>query len=273
MYRPLSLHFSTYVIAFVLFFVGCVSRDEPRPSDCENSDLTIVSSGQTNPTGCTTNNGQIIVAASGGLEPYEFALDNGVFASSSEFSGLGAGVFTLHVKDAKGCEQSVEVALTVPGATLSALISGVVDNQCLTDNGALNVTASGGFPPYHYKIGTAAFGSNSSFSNLKNGAYVITVKDDSGCSLSLSTTVVRGNTGISYSAEVKEILTAKCATSSCHAGNQNPNLSILSTLHSSAANVKSRIISGSMPPFPNTALTPDEKSKIICWIEDGSANN
>ena len=273
MYRPLPLFFSSYVIAFVLFFVGCVSRDEPRPSDCENSDLAFAISGQTNPTGCTTNNGQIIVTASGGLEPYEFALDNGVFASSFEFSGLGAGVFTLHVKDGNGCEQSLEVTLSVPGATLSALVSAIVDNQCLTDNGALSVIASGGFPPYQYKIGTAAFGSNSSFNNLKNGSYIIIVKDESGCSLSLSTTVVRGNTGISYSSEVKEIFTAKCATSSCHAGNQNPNLSILSTLQSSAANVKSRIVSGSMPPFPNTALTPEEKAKIICWIEDGSANN
>jgi len=271
--RPVLLRLSTLAIVFVFFLMGCVSRDEPRPADCENSDLAIALAGQTNPAGCTTNDGQISVTATGGLAPYQFAIDNEEYVTSAEFSGLGAGVFTLHVKDAKGCGQSTEVNLIVPGVTLIASVAAVNDDQCLTDNGSLNVTASGGTPPYQYKIGAAAFGSSPLFSNLKNGSYVITVKDDSGCSLSLSTTVARGSTGISYSSEVKAIITAKCATSSCHAGNQNPNLTVFSNLTANSKEMKSRIESGSMPPFPNTALTAEEKAKIICWIEDGTTNN
>lgn len=194
---------STYAILLLSFLMGCVSRDEPRPSVCQDSDLAIALVSQTNPTGCTTNDGKITVMATGGVEPYSFGIDSEEVVSSPEFGSLGAGVFTIKVVDGNGCEQSVETTLTVPGATLVATISTIADNQCLSDNGSLSVTASGGFPPYQYKIGTAAFGSESLFSNLKNGSYVITVKDDSGCSLSLSTTVARGNTGISYSGEVK----------------------------------------------------------------------
>lgn len=273
MKQPFLLRISTLAIAVLCFIAGCVSRDEPRPAACENTDLAITVTSQINPNGCTTNDGSITVNATGGEAPYAFALDNNASVSTSEFTGLGAGVFTLKVIDAKGCEKDTQVTLAIPGASLAASVAVSADNQCLTDNGALSVTASGGFPPYEYKLDAAAFGSVSTFSNLKNGNYVITVKDNTGCSLTLSTAVTRGSTGISYNNEVKSIITAKCATSSCHNGNQNPNLASLSNVQSNKAQMKSRIEGGSMPPFGSTALTTEEKAKIICWIDDGANNN
>ena len=273
MKRTFSAGHSTYAIIALCLLLSCVSRDEPKPDACENSDLAIVVSGQTNPTGCTSNDGQIMLMATGGVEPYQFALNNDEWVSSATFTGLSAGIFTMKVSDAKGCEQHVDVTLDIPGTTLAATISAVADSECLTDNGSLSISASGGTAPYQYRIGAGSFGSAAVFNELKNGSYVITVKDESGCSLSLNATVARGNTGIRYSSEVKAIITAKCATSSCHGGNQSPNLTVFNNLVANSANMKSRIQSGSMPPATNTPLTADEKAKIICWIEDGTNNN
>ena len=55
----------------------------------------------------------------------------------------------------------------------------VADNdptECGTNNGSIQVSASGGQGPYQFKIGTGAYGSNATFSNLGGGSYNISVK-------------------------------------------------------------------------------------------------
>ena len=46
--------------------------------------------------------GTITIAGTGGTTPYSFALNTGAFGSSSAFSGLTAGTYLLHLKDANG---------------------------------------------------------------------------------------------------------------------------------------------------------------------------
>ena len=47
--------------------------------------------------------GAITVSASGGTSPYQYALNSASFGSSGSFSGLTAGTYTVHIKDASGC--------------------------------------------------------------------------------------------------------------------------------------------------------------------------
>ncbi|HLO80730.1 MAG TPA: SprB repeat-containing protein, partial [Chitinophagaceae bacterium] len=47
--------------------------------------------------------GSIKAVGSGGTSPYEYKLEGGVYSSVDEFTGLGAGTYTVYVKDKNGC--------------------------------------------------------------------------------------------------------------------------------------------------------------------------
>lgn len=50
------------------------------------------------------HNGSINVTSTGGVLPYQFKLDNGIFGPTSSFSTLQSGVHTVIVKDGGDCE-------------------------------------------------------------------------------------------------------------------------------------------------------------------------
>ena len=53
-----------------------------------------------NPPCSGINNGSITVNAYGGNPPYQFKLNNGTYQTASAYSNLGAGIYTVSVKDA-----------------------------------------------------------------------------------------------------------------------------------------------------------------------------
>jgi len=66
----------------------------------------------TNVRGCTTTDlGTISASASGGVRPCLFKLNNGSYQQDSVFTGLSTGVYNVFVKDAYGCEKSVQVTI------------------------------------------------------------------------------------------------------------------------------------------------------------------
>lgn len=74
----------------------------------------------------------------------------------------------------------------------------VADNdptECGTNNGSIQVSATGGQGPYQFKIGTGAYGSNATFSNLGGGSFNISVKDNRGCEKQLAAVVLTAPSG------------------------------------------------------------------------------
>jgi hypothetical protein len=132
------------------------------------------------------NNGSITASATGGLAPYMFSINAGAFSSTNVFSNLAAGSYTIHVKDANGCEKTAVVVITQP--TLVVLNTQKVNILCNGENnGSITASATGGTAPYMFSINTGAFSSTNVFSNLAAGSYTIHVKDANGCE---KTTVV-----------------------------------------------------------------------------------
>ncbi len=62
---------------------------------------------------CTGNTGSITVGGFGGVPPYTFNINSGLYQSSGIFSGLGAGTYTLGVKDNNGQTKTTTVQLDV----------------------------------------------------------------------------------------------------------------------------------------------------------------
>jgi hypothetical protein len=262
------------VVAFALLLDGCSSNDIDKPVDCATTDLAITVASIQNIEGCQSASGKIEVAATGGKSPYSFSSNGGTLQSSTTFTNLGAGTYTMLVKDGNGCEKTVSATITASGSSLTSSASATADSQCLTDNGAITMTTTGGVSPYQYKLDDGAFGSSASFTNVKNGAHTVLVKDAGGCQISVGVTVDRGNTGISFSGEIKTILDTRCSLSGCHAaGTGSRDWTNLDNLKANATAIKSRTASKSMPPVGSTALTQDQITQIACWVDDGAVTN
>lgn len=60
------------------------------------------------------NNGSILVGATGGIQPYRFALNDGIAQNSNVFAGLGAGSYTIKAFDGNDCETSEIILVNTP---------------------------------------------------------------------------------------------------------------------------------------------------------------
>jgi hypothetical protein len=67
------------------------------------------------PTVSNGSNGTITVSGAGGNLPYSYSIDGTNFYSGSLFSGLAIGVYTIYIKDANGCVNSMEVNINSNG--------------------------------------------------------------------------------------------------------------------------------------------------------------
>lgn len=125
-------------------------------------------------------NGTITVYSSGGVLSHTYAVGGGTYGTSHTFTGLGAGTYTMHVKDANGCIKDTIVTLQQPTAIVPG--AGVVSSICQTlANGKVTLYASGGTPGYTYAVGSGAYGTSAVFTPLAAATYTFHVKDANGC--------------------------------------------------------------------------------------------
>ncbi len=258
------------VLLSTLVLLSCSSNDEPTKVDCSTVNLTLSVTGTTNPNSCSVNNGSITVSATGGEAPYTFSLNNSSsFQSSSTFSNLSSGSYVITVNDRNGCTQSTaNVVLAAPNAPEASVESSQADTDCNSDTGILTVNAAGGTGALSYSRDGATFQASNVFTSLRAGSYVITVKDESGCTTNVNAQV--GNqTGVTYNGNIKTLFENNCSASGCHPS--QADLFTYSTAKSLAAGIKSRTQSGNMPP--NGTLSQAQKDLIACWVDHGAPEN
>src|SRR5205814_6320366 len=108
-------------------------------------------SSQTNVACFGGSTGSVTVAGSGGTSPYSYAIDGTTFDANGTFSSLGAGSYTITVKDANGCTTTQAVTITQPAAALSSSISSQTNVACFGGStGSVTVAGSGGTSPYTF---------------------------------------------------------------------------------------------------------------------------
>jgi len=143
-----------------------------------------VSATETNP-GCANNDGQIVVAATGGTPAYTYSIDGGItFQSGATFTSLAAGTYNIVSADGLGCQGTTSATLTISGITLT-VSSTTNEPSCGANDGSIVTSVSGGTGPYTFSNdGGMTFTAGTSpytFSTLGTGAYSIVVEDANTC--------------------------------------------------------------------------------------------
>jgi gliding motility-associated-like protein len=140
--------------------------------------LTGTITSQTNVTVVGGNDGSVTAEGSGGTPPYLYRLNSGSYQASGTFSTLTAGSYTITIQDAVLCEFIIPVTITDPSVPLSGTLVSKVDVSCFGgNNGSLTVTGIAGIAPYEYSLNGADYQASGTFTNLKAGTYIVTVRD------------------------------------------------------------------------------------------------
>ncbi|POY34649.1 hypothetical protein C3K47_19190, partial [Solitalea longa] len=144
----------------------------------------ILSEIHTNAT-CSQATGAINVAITGGTAPYSYNWNNG--KSTESISSEPPGSYTLTVTDANNCSQSITVILndeTGPSITVDTQTNVSCNGG---DDGAINVTVTGGTAPYSYSWSNGQ--ATEDISGLSQGTYTLTVTDANNCEVTASVTL------------------------------------------------------------------------------------
>jgi hypothetical protein len=117
--------------------------------------------------------GKIVVEGFNGTPPYQYSLDGQNFTSNNVFNNLGAGTFTIQIKDVdNNISISNEVKIAWPQAlTLDYSI----------DKYLVSLAGNGGTGELLYSINALDFSTMTEYNLYDQGAYTLKVKDENGC--------------------------------------------------------------------------------------------
>lgn len=164
--------------------LGCEKKVEAEVEQPEELIATIEGINDISCYGDTE--GKIEVDVEGGTSPYQFSWSNG--DNRRNLSNVGAGSYTLNIKDAQGCSFTLNAEVTQPPLLVLELDT-IQHNLCKNDEkGYVDVTVSGGVTPYEYTWNNGE--KSEDLVNVLADKYSVTVKDANGCVQKLAAEVL-----------------------------------------------------------------------------------
>ncbi len=132
------------------------------------------------PVSCAKGkDGEIKVEVSGGTAPYQFNWSNSL-PNSFNPSGLSKGIYKVTIVDVNNCKTTAETEVSEP-----TLLTPIVFDCSQFTSSVLQISNSGGIPPYSYSVNEGlSFKDASLFNDLVPGnKYKLQIKDNRNCLL------------------------------------------------------------------------------------------
>ncbi len=143
--------------------------------------LTLTVVDQQDPNCAESNDGFILVEASGGSANYSYHINGGPITNNGLFTDLPGGSHSVEVFDADGLSASVTVFLNTPFPLVgNAEITAI--NPCPNQSVAeITIDVSGGTNPYFFSLDMGPNQQTTTFNELPNGFYTYQITDNNGC--------------------------------------------------------------------------------------------
>jgi hypothetical protein len=140
---------------------------------------------------CTGSTGAIDLIVTGGFEPITYLWSNG--ATTQDLTGITAGTYFVTVTSAGGsgaapCIRELKDIIVLSSTAIN--VTGIITPvSCEGNDGAINITATGGTGAFTYLWSNGAVTEDNS--GLAEGDYSITVSDANQCETSARFTIVK----------------------------------------------------------------------------------
>lgn len=126
------------------------------------------------------SNGMASVQVQYGTPPYTYLWSTQPPQMGNTASGLSAGSYQVTVTDSQGCSGIANVVIESPTLLLAQMVY-ISPAGCVGNLGQIEVSGSGGTPPYVYQWNTSPPQYGNIVQHLPAGIYVVTVTDAQGC--------------------------------------------------------------------------------------------
>lgn len=129
------------------------------------------------------NTGQITTSVGTGWQaPVEYSLNNQAWQPAATFNNLPVGNYTIKIRDASGCIDSVSTSLvqSYPDLLIQQIDTSFASCSGNAD-GHIIVNATGGKPNIQYSINNGSSYQNSNNFPVRQGNYIVKIKDANGC--------------------------------------------------------------------------------------------
>jgi len=157
---------------------NCLTRESFQIIEPPSLDLGVLI--QTNVLCAGGQTGSVSALVSGGIEPYTLSWNTQAPVSTAILNSLGAGTYTLTVRDTANCLKTLDITITEPPALQVDFVTHAETSAGAMDGG-ITATVSGGYAPYEYLWNNGEIGKE--LDSLSNGSYTLKVKDAYGCML------------------------------------------------------------------------------------------
>jgi hypothetical protein len=134
---------------------------------------------------CDNGTGSVNVSLTGGSNPISYLWSTGDI--TKDISGLNQGVYSCVAVDNNGCELSYSAVVGNNSGDLSATVDNVNPATCGEENGAIEITVTGGTEPYSFSWSNGA--TTEDLSDLPGGNYSCFITDDLGCTSTIFSVV------------------------------------------------------------------------------------
>ena len=134
--------------------------------------------------------GTITINGLGGTPPYEYSIDNGTtYQMANSFTGLGAGSYTLILRDALLCNSNFETVIITDPMLLTLILDTAIGANCGVADGSIQLSSTGGTGTPMFSLNGGANQSSGTFSNLAGNTYEMLVSDANMCTDTLDVLV------------------------------------------------------------------------------------
>lgn len=187
-----------------------------QPPTAVSSSVTSV----TDPNCSGGSNGTSTISGAGGIGPYTY-LWTPTGQTTATAVGLAANIYTARVTDQNGCSSQQAVAINNP-PVLNPSIFLFQDVTCQGNaNGSINISVSGGTPPYTHSWSNGKTTSN--ITGLGPGNYSDTVRDAKGCVQVISQAIIEPGSAVGIPSSSVSTTNVSCFGGNNGTANVNPS--------------------------------------------------
>lgn len=128
-------------------------------------------------------NGTVLVSANGGTPGYQYSFDASALQTDPLLINFKAGNYVVKITDANGCIKDSNISISEPSKLRVGSIVSINPTCENYADGSILISGTGATKPYTYAIESNNYSSKNLFDKLKEGSYLLHIKDSNNCTI------------------------------------------------------------------------------------------